>query len=576
MKLPTRFRLRLPNRRLHHQFIALIFFCMLIPVVAVGSVHFAITSNLFSAQLEESSETLLSQTAGQLDQMYRDFKTVERQFLQDEKFISIFAGGDPSVAVQVVNAAFLSDGIAKAGYVNPSFQISVLAVHPHYLSAFGLPVHSDAAALEDVKRRAGKALKRFFLTGDVQGRQSFRWMAPFGNVLTGELYGCLEIRVPYAVMSRLLDEMAASGQTQMLLLDPDGRESVRQSAPPIRPDANMIAEILAAGRSPLRPASHPELSAFKRTIGDEWVLAGIIPREHILSPLHRVQRWTIGIVLAQVALTLLLAISLAKSFSRPIRRLALLVARKKSEGADIVIPKVERSDEIRSLYDGIRDLLQEIRQEQIQKKEYQLRMLQYQINPHFLYNSLDSIQWKAIEHKDKDLTAMITSLSFFLRHGLNQADVVAVREELGHLNSYLLLQRIRYRDQFSVDIRVDDELLGQQIPKLSLQPLVENAIRHGMNRLSGGSRIEIRGERVSEERFALSVLDDGRNLDLQKVIQLLRFPERDSSSFGIRNVHERTKLYFGESYGLSARKTEEGGTRFDLELPYRQSDIKDG
>ncbi len=565
---------KLPIRRLHHQFILLIFFCMLIPVLVVGTAQFVLTSRLFTEQLDASSETLLSKTSGQLDQIYRDFKTAERLFLQDEEFISSFANDNVSLAQQVVNASRLSESAMNARYINSSFQIYVLVSRTHYMSAFGLPVYSDSIALQQALRQTGDPLKRAFLTGEIKGRKVFRWLAPFGNILTGEVYGILEIRVSYGMMSRLLDETTSFGQTQLLLLDPEGREFIRQTSAPIILDRETVREIRTSADSPHRPSSDPELSAFKRQIGEEWMLAGVIPRDRILLPLLNLQRWAIGIVLLQIALTLLFAISLAKSFSSPIRRLALLVARKKSEGAGIVIPHVKRNDEIRALYDGIRDLLQEIRQEQVQKKEYQLRMLQYQINPHFLYNSLDSIHWKAIEHKDKDLTVMITSLSHFLRHGLNQADIVTLGEELKHLNSYLLLQKIRYNGQFEVDIQVDEELLMQPIAKLSLQPLVENAILHGMSRQSGGSRIEIRGSKKPGERFIVSVWDNGKNLDLTSVRQLLLYPERESSSFGIRNVHERIKLYFGEEYGLSVSKTEEG-TQFDISLPFQHSVRKD-
>jgi sensor histidine kinase YesM len=241
--------------------------------------------------------------------------------------------------------------------------------------------------------------------------------------------------------------------------------------------------------------------------------------------------------------------------------------RKKNEGADIYIPQIARRDEIRELYDGIRELLMEIRHEQIQKKEYQLRLLQYQINPHFLYNSLDTIQWKAFEHRERDLTDMIRNLSYFLRSGLNQADIVTIRDELMHLNSYIALQNIRYEGQFSISVSVDDGLMDQQITKISLQPLVENSIMHAMNRHSGGSLIKISGKRTSADTFVLSVFDDGQALDLERVNRILEKRNPDPTSFGIRNVHERIQLYFGDSYGLSVRKLD-SGTSFDIKLPY--------
>ncbi|UUZ84626.1 histidine kinase [Paenibacillus sp. P26] len=195
--------------------------------------------------------------------------------------------------------------------------------------------------------------------------------------------------------------------------------------------------------------------------------------------------------------------------------------------------------------------------------------LQYQINPHFLYNSLDTIQWKAFEHRDRDLTEMIRNLSFFLRSGLDQADIVTVEDELTHLNSYIAMQNIRYQGQFTFSTSIDRVLMHQRITKITLQPLVENSISHAMNRQSGGSRIEITGKRTSADTFVLSVFDDGKSLDLERVSRILQKREPNTASFGILNVHERIKLYFGASYGLSVRKLETG-TSIDILLPYAE------
>ncbi|MNI34222.1 Sensor histidine kinase YehU [compost metagenome] len=201
------------------------------------------------------------------------------------------------------------------------------------------------------------------------------------------------------------------------------------------------------------------------------------------------------------------------------------------------------------------------------KKEYRLRLLQYQINPHFLYNSLDTIQWKALEHKDRELTSMIEYLSGFLRGGLDQIDVVTIEQEIRHLNNYIGMQQIRYKGQFTIAIQIPEEFMQQEIVKISLQPLVENAIMYGMNRQAGGSLIKVEGWRSAEDAFCIGVFDDGQVLDEQRVQRLLSEQDPDPDSFGIRNVHERIRLYFGEAYGLQMKKLEQGKS-FELLLPF--------
>ena len=288
------------------------------------------------------------------------------------------------------------------------------------------------------------------------------------------------------------------------------------------------------------------------------MLLGIVPRHQVLLPLYKVYQWTIVLVGLLLLGMTLLSIRLARNFSRPIERLASLVVRKKSEGVNLHIPPLERTDEIGVLYDGIRELLLEIRQEQVLKKEYRLRLLQYQINPHFLYNSLDTIQWKALEHKDRELTSMIEYLSGFLRGGLDQIDVVTIEQELRHLNNYIGMQQIRYKGQFTIAIQIPEEFMQQEIVKISLQPLVENAIMYGMSRQAGGSLIKIEGWRSAEDAFCIGVFDDGQVLDEERVQRLLSEQVPDPDSFGIRNVHERIRLYFGEGYGLQMKKLERG------------------
>jgi len=162
---------------------------------------------------------------------------------------------------------------------------------------------------------------------------------------------------------------------------------------------------------------------------------------------------------------------------------------------------------------------------------------------------------------------MIAYLTGFLRAGLEGTDVVTVEQDLKHLRSYIGMQKIRYKEQFDITVRIEPELLRQKIVKISLQPLVENAIMHGMSRQAGGNRIEITGRRASETSYAIEVFDNGTILDLPKVRRLLDGQEANPTSFGIRNVHERIRLYFGESYGLQIRALKHG-KRFELLLPF--------
>ncbi|WP_139994898.1 sensor histidine kinase [Paenibacillus paridis] len=562
---------RLPFQRFHHKLFLLILLLTLAPILIVGTVNIIVTSNLFTRQLEESSDMILSRTAAPFEQLYQEFETTERLFLHDEELVQAINSSEMSVIKQTAVANRLLQYLTNIKYINADFRISFLLPKEHYLSHYGLPVKADPAFIEGLSLASGALDQIYRLTGGDKPDE-FKWIVPIGSITHQEIYGCMLISIPYSAIKDLLGEPLESGQRQYLLADNALEGHMFLGFHGVEEDSQLRSSLMkVAGIT----GNENTGSGFTeggnyysaRHVGQNWTLLGIVPRKHVLFPLYEVYQWTAGVMGLLLLAATLVSSRLARNFSRPIERLASLVVRKKSYGAHLNIPPLARGDEIGILYDGIRELLMEIRQEQILKREYHLRLLQYQINPHFLYNSLDTINWKALEHRDRELTDMIEHLTGFLRAGLDGHDVVTMEQELKHLNNYIGMQQIRYKEQFSISVQMEPELLSQNIVKISLQPLVENAIMHGMSRQAGGNRIEIKGKRISEESYRIEVFDNGLLLDVPKVQRLLSEKEPDPTSFGIRNVHERIRLYFGESYGLELKQLEEGKC-FELRLPY--------
>jgi sensor histidine kinase YesM len=529
---------------------------MFLPAVTVGVVNMLLTSKLMSNQLEQGAERLFAQTANQAEKLYQDLETVENQFLKNEGLLGKLNVPTDRILTQIEASNRFYIFLENVKYINSNVNVTVFVTEPHYFSAYGLPVKVNQPFIKQVMEKGGGRFQRLFFVAERNGSRVLQWIVPLGDIVNRRSIGLLVIQVPFSLIDKIMNDGGHIQSMQFSMVDGNGTYIIHPKAE-------------YSGQAMEQPASALDISYYHRQIGEDWTLIGEIPKAEILSPLKNLQKWTIVITIGQIVLTSCLAIWLARSFSRPIQFLASLIFKKKDQGADIVIPRLKRNDEIRFLYDGIRDLLHEIKLEQIQKQEYRLRMLQYQINPHFLYNSLDSIQWKAVEHRDKELSEMIRNLSFFLRHGLNQQDIVTIEEELKHLKSYIDLQKIRYQDQFTIHINISEEVLQQSIVKVSLQPLVENAIMHGMNRQSGGNRIEIAGHRTKDDRTIISIIDNGRNLDFDYVSKLLEqsVHANNNSQFGIRNVNERIKLYFGAEYGLTIYKLN-FGTQFDVILPF--------
>ncbi len=210
-----------------------------------------------------------------------------------------------------------------------------------------------------------------------------------------------------------------------------------------------------------------------------------------------------------------------------------------------------------------------LEQKQLRKAEFEL--LQAQINPHFLYNTLDAIVWSAEAGNQKQVVKMVGSLSDFFRSSLNKGkEVVTVREDLQHVRSYLEIQQIRYQDILKYEISVPESLFDYEIPKITIQPVVENALYHGIKEKRGGGTILVEGAE-GEDDFSIRVIDDGMGMDEERLKEVIRgLTDKNPEAkkiYGLYNVNERIQLGCGENYGISVESRYGEGTTVTIRLP---------
>jgi two-component system sensor histidine kinase YesM len=222
----------------------------------------------------------------------------------------------------------------------------------------------------------------------------------------------------------------------------------------------------------------------------------------------------------------------------------------------------------------IRVLLDSKIKEQENLKKAELRALQAQINPHFLYNTLDTIIWMAESQKTDQIIAIVSALSSFFRISLSKGrDWITIGEEIERTRSYLTIQRMRYRDVMDFKIEVDEGVSSYTILKLILQPLVENAIYHGIKNKRQGGTIVVRARPKNENEVQLEVEDNGIGFTPEKLARLQAELEDDSgdirleSGFGIGNVNKRIRLYYGKQYGISIISEYHTGSLVTLVIP---------
>lgn len=271
---------------------------------------------------------------------------------------------------------------------------------------------------------------------------------------------------------------------------------------------------------------------------------------------------------------LLYSVRLARHITEPISALASK-AQKLGEGDFSITPVETNSIELQTLDGGFNEMVGRINalmEKQIENQKYlhraELELLQAQINPHFLYNTLDSISILAENHRDEEVVKMVVSLSVFFRNSLSRGkDIISLQAEKDQVTSYLEIQQIRYSDILSYEILIPDELLDCMVPKLILQPLVENALYHGTKNKRGLGKILITGKSLGDEML-LEVRDNGAGMDEEqlKALQAGVYEDRHTG-LGLMNVHKRVKLYCGDKYGLSFQSKLGEGTVVSVLLP---------
>lgn len=306
-----------------------------------------------------------------------------------------------------------------------------------------------------------------------------------------------------------------------------------------------------------------------------WKLVGVIPYSLFGHEMINIRYFIVMVILLMAMMLIIINRVVTQRISRPILKLNHSVmeyeAGKKPEiyiGGSSEIRHLGYS--IQSSYEKSEELMQEIVWEQNERRKSELDALQSQINPHFLYNALDSITWMIEGERNDEAAFMISQLAKLFRISLSQGHtIISVRDELQHAKSYMNIQRIRYKDAFSVTFDVDPDLEKYCAVKLTLQPILENSINYGVDPMDDCGEIMIRVKK-EEDLLILSVEDNGIGMSEEEVSLLLTDSNRKrkhGSGVGLVNINNRLQILFGKEYGLLIESEPDEGTRVSIRIP---------
>lgn len=315
-----------------------------------------------------------------------------------------------------------------------------------------------------------------------------------------------------------------------------------------------------------------------KTIGyTGWKVVGVLPKNVVSLNTLKTRLFIVFLIALILFVLALINSYISSKITTPLQELEKSVGVLEEGNLDAPV-YIGGSYEIRHLGNSIRDMAQQIQilmkdivAEHEAKRRQEFDTLQSQINPHFLYNTLDIIVWMIENEQKAEAVKVVTALARFFRISLSRGkSIITVRDELEHVRNYMMIQQMRFKNKFTYVIQADEEVMELASLKLMLQPLVENAIYHGMEYMDGDGEIAIHVWR-EEDLLQFEVRDNGLGMTQEQVERLFSGEphpvSKKGSGIGIRNVHERIKLYFGERYGLTIESEPDEGTVVRICLP---------
>ncbi len=309
--------------------------------------------------------------------------------------------------------------------------------------------------------------------------------------------------------------------------------------------------------------------------GSPWRVVGVSYVDELVTSNLWENFWLLALAAVAILLAALVSsIVISRALSRPLKGLSRAMRQFEKNADTFTYAPVGGAREVQELSESfghmvvkIQHLMETVRREEINLRKTELKALQAQINPHFLYNTLDSIAWMCEQGRNDEAVQMVNALAQLFRISISRGhELIPIRSELRHAESYLKIQKHRYKNQFSYRFNVDESCLDFLCNKITLQPIIENAIYHGINGLVDEGEIVIT-LRAEGQDVVFTVADNGVGMEEEQIQAILRKERSDHTGIGIKNVNDRLKIYFGEGYGITIDSEPDVGTTVTIRMP---------
>lgn len=539
----------------------------------------------YISSVTEEAEIIVDQTAAAVeDYLQRMIK------LSDSLYYGVIKNADLKDPSTAEKATILYDSekerISNIGVFSGTGELEFAVPAARVadsVSVNELPLFSEALSRPDALLFSPPHVQRTFAGSEGQ----YRWGLTLARAVeirerASTHQGVLMMELLYSGLQQYFDNVSIGTHGYIYMIGSDGeilyhpRMQLIESG--IEEESQLAASAVRDGTYSERYRGENRHVTVKTVGYTGWKLAGVTSdRGFYLN--NQKNLLFMGFIIGLLAYILALVNAYISSrITTPIRKLehSVNVIESGDLEAEVYIGGAEEirhlGTSVQKMADRIRGLMQDIVTEHETRRRTEFDALQSQINPHFLYNTLDIIVWM-IENEEKEKAVQIvTALGRFFRISLSRGrSIIPVKDELEHVRNYLMIQQNRFKNKFTYRVEADDAVLPMASVKLILQPIVENAIYHGMEFMDGDGEILVKAE-LKDGCTVMTVRDNGLGMTEETVEKLLsgdqpHAPSRRGSGIGVRNVHERIRIYFGEDYGLSIVSEPDEGTKVTIRMP---------
>jgi len=598
--------LKISRLKLKHQIVLIFLFSILIFTIMECYSYYSFY-NLTQKRAVNYGNTIIEQTRQKIDSVFNDIQ-VSTNIAVDNKWVQEFTVAEDDYKRSFDIGTYVIDLVEYMRLFNSYLSGIVIT------DSQGRRISSLATANGDItfsnqytdfihsftneSETAGKGKFTSLLKDEKTGNEYFFYIAPIieaiGGVQFAKKTGYCSVIVNRDKMQELVENTELTPNSALYILNSQNEVIAANNA---QWHGNVFKEILAIDSQSLTDGVKTKIDGEEVIVqakglrqADGWRIVSMIPVHELTTDMKAIKNISIIAGIGIIVSIMILGYFFLNNLTRPV--MGLVSDMKKIGNRDRGFRvKVRSTNEVGVLAYDINNMIDKMEEmtshvvttqarlyeAELSKKQAEFSALQSQINPHFLYNTLNCISSIGLEYGSKEIAQMTSSMSKIFRYSIEKSELVLISEEVQCIKAYLNIISIRYENKFSLEVKVDDQLLGMKTPKMILQPIVENSVYHGLESMDAGGRLCVIGRIDENGDICFQVTDTGKGIDQEELERIkvnlhMEYSERAKTSLegkniGLSNINNRIKLLFGEGYGVEIESQLGHGTTVMVKIP---------